>query len=229
MSHGSHGGMEHSTMVTHTTNNSLGHSDKSHQSGHGESAGHVMMFHLRTNLNLLFEPWDISTTKVLVGSCIAVLFVSALYEGLKIFRGRLMNMHTGMEQETEHETDAVHIMRSHQGCRQNMCSFHHLTQTVIHVVQVVVGYLLMLVVMTYQVYLGIAVIFGAGLGYFLFALLLSEKIPRKQSSSSESPAIVLKVTNLDEIRDKQQVEKPSFSDLAIENKAFDIDNNDDYK
>ena len=87
----------------------------------------------------------------------------------------------------------------------------------------------MLVVMTYQVYLGIAVIFGAGLGYFLFALLLSEKIPRKQSSSSESPAIVLKVTNLDEIRDKQQVEKPSFSDLAIENKAFDIDNNDDYK
>ena len=29
---------------------------------------------------------------VLVGSCIAVLFVSLLYEGLKIFRARLIGM-----------------------------------------------------------------------------------------------------------------------------------------
>lgn len=91
----------------------------------------------------------------------------------------------------------------------------------------------MLVVMTYQVYLGIAVILGAGLGYFLFAGLISENVPGEPksgpNSTQDSPAIVLKVTNFDEIRNGQQqenLEKLSFSDLAIENKGFDIDNNE---
>lgn len=100
-----------------------------------------------------------------------------------------------------------------------------------HVVQVVLGYLLMLVVMTYQVYLGIAVILGAGLGYFLFAGFTSENVPGEAKSGLRSipasPAIVLKVTNYDEIRNGQQVEKLSFSDLAIENTGFDIENNGD--
>lgn len=98
-----------------------------------------------------------------------------------------------------------------------------------HVVQVVVGYLLMLVVMTFQVYLGVAVIVGAGLGYFLFAGLIDETAPGKPkfgpNSTQESSAIVLKVTNFDEIRNEQQMEKLSFSHLAIENKGFDVDNN----
>ncbi|KAL9988250.1 hypothetical protein ACROYT_G002674 [Oculina patagonica] len=238
MSHGGHshhGGMDdNSTMSMHASTAKMNHSmmghhgGSAHQGGHGETAGHAMMFHLRTDLNLLFEPWDISTTKVLVGSCIAVFFLSALYEGLKIFRARLMNMHTRASRQTDQEKDAVHIIGPRQGCRQNICSCHHLTQTVMHVVQVVLGYLLMLVVMTFQVYLGIAVILGAGLGYFLFAGLISENVPGEPksgpNSTLESPAIVLKVTNFDEIRNGQQqenLEKLSFSDLAVENKGFE--------
>lgn len=117
--------------------------------------------------------------------------------------------------------------------RQNMCTCHHLTQTIMHVVQVVLGYLLMLVVMTYQVYLGVAVIVGAGLGYFLFAGLFSENNLRESeacsSTSSGSPAMVLKVTNFDEIRGQQHLEKLSFSELAIENKAFDSETNGEDK
>lgn len=101
-------------------------------------------------------------------------------------------------------------------------------QTVMHVVQVVLGYLLMLVVMTFQVYLGVAVIIGAGLGYFLFAGLTPENNLRETESSANSghcsPAMVVKVTNLDEIRGQLPMENLSFSDLAIENKAFDGEN-----
>ena len=47
----------------------------------------------------------------------------------------------------------------------------HITQTFLHMVQVAVGYLLMLVVMTYNLWLFFAVVLGAGLGYLVFGRL----------------------------------------------------------
>jgi len=45
----------------------------------------------------------------------------------------------------------------------------HLTQSALHVVQVGYAYILMLVVMTFNAWLFLAVVFGAGVGYLLFA------------------------------------------------------------
>ena len=82
----------------------------------------------------------------------------------------------------------------------------------------------MLVVMTYQVYLGIAVILGAGLGYFLFARLISESVGGKPescpNSAQESSAFALGMTT----RNEPQMKEQSCSNSAIENKGFDIDN-----
>lgn len=50
-----------------------------------------------------------------------------------------------------------------------MLSLSHLLQTVLHIIQVMVSYFLMLVFMTYNAYLCIAVAAGAGVGYFLFS------------------------------------------------------------
>ena len=44
----------------------------------------------------------------------------------------------------------------------------HVLQSALHVVQVGMGYLLMLVAMTYNGWLFLAVCFGAGLGYLIF-------------------------------------------------------------
>lgn len=114
--------------------------------------------------------------------------------------------------------------------RTNICSFHHWAQTVIHVVQVVVGYLLMLVVMTYQVYLAVAVIIGAGLGYYIFAGLIGETDPSMAPScpnpTAEIPALTLHVTHFKD-REKNYYDEPKnldISDLAIENKGFDLKN-----
>ncbi len=48
------------------------------------------------------------------------------------------------------------------------CSCQHILQTVLHVVQLMISYILMLVVMTYNVYLCLGVVLGAGVGYYLF-------------------------------------------------------------
>lgn len=209
----SHGDMnEHSNMASHETTS---------QMNHNMEGGHAMMFHLRSDLNLLFEPWDISSTKVLVGSCIAVLFISILYEGLKILRAKLTDRHKTMAKRT----DGVQFSGSRQSLWITMCSSHHLSQTVLHIVHVALGYLLMLVVMTYQVYLGISVIIGAGLGYFFFAGFISDTDHHKDEScpnpTPESPGMILKLTNFNDLEKKQhQPENTTSSDLAFCNKGF---------
>jgi hypothetical protein len=45
----------------------------------------------------------------------------------------------------------------------------HVLQSSLHVIQVAYGYILMLIAMTYNVWLFLAVCFGAGVGYFIFA------------------------------------------------------------
>lgn len=53
--------------------------------------------------------------------------------------------------------------------RSRMLTCAHLVQTLLHIVQVIVSYCLMLVFMTYNVWLCLAVALGAGVGYFVFA------------------------------------------------------------
>ncbi|XP_053672049.1 high affinity copper uptake protein 1 [Anopheles nili] len=49
-----------------------------------------------------------------------------------------------------------------------MLSLMHLYQTVLHILQVTLSFLLMLIFMTYNTWLCLAVVLGAALGYFLF-------------------------------------------------------------
>jgi len=45
---------------------------------------------------------------------------------------------------------------------------HHLVQTLLHFVQFTLGYMLMLIAMTFNVWLFVSVVFGVSLGYFVF-------------------------------------------------------------
>jgi copper transporter 1 len=52
--------------------------------------------------------------------------------------------------------------------RPRFLSTHHLIQTVLHILQMGISYLLMLIAMTFNIYLFLAVILGAGFGHLLF-------------------------------------------------------------
>ena len=54
------------------------------------------------------------------------------------------------------------------GFRPRLLSPYHLVQTLLHILQMGISYLLMLIAMTFNIYLFLAVILGAGLGHFLF-------------------------------------------------------------
>ena len=53
--------------------------------------------------------------------------------------------------------------------RVTMMSLPHFIQTLLHILQIVISYFLMLIFMTYNVWLCIAVAIGAGTGYFIFS------------------------------------------------------------
>lgn len=52
--------------------------------------------------------------------------------------------------------------------RPKMTSFMHIYQTFLHVAQVTLSFLLMLIFMTYNVWLCLGVVVGAAIGYFMF-------------------------------------------------------------
>ena len=65
-------------------------------------------------------------------------------------------------------TTALHRTSAEPGCTEAMFSCSHVVQTLLHALQFTVSYLLMLVFMTYNVWLCLGVVVGATLGYFLF-------------------------------------------------------------
>ncbi|XP_031560014.1 probable low affinity copper uptake protein 2 [Actinia tenebrosa] len=145
-----------------------------------------------TNVTLLFEGWNISSSAVLVGSCIGVFFLSILSECVRSMRIRLYMSSNKQSVKITPQSPAGSEVNSRKNVASNESlnfgstetlqpaqrgkterkqehpfTIRHVIQVLLHVVQLVLGYLLMLIVMTFNVWLGIAVVLGLGTGYFM--------------------------------------------------------------
>ncbi|XP_029985717.1 high affinity copper uptake protein 1 isoform X1 [Sphaeramia orbicularis] len=150
------------------------------------------------NVELLFKGLLINSAGEMAGACIGVFLLAMLYEGLKIGREVLLRrsqVNVRYNSMPLPGADGTVLMETHKtvglmsdrhslegaeppgrkprllraSVRQRMLSPAHFLQTLLHIIQVVVSYFLMLVFMTYNGYLCIAVAAGAGMGYFLFS------------------------------------------------------------
>ncbi|XP_026478650.1 high affinity copper uptake protein 1-like isoform X2 [Ctenocephalides felis] len=156
-----------------------------HRSG---SVDHMMMsmvFHGGCTETILFSWWKTSTVAGLIGSMIAIFITAALYESLKYYRENLFwRTHNSLQyRAVAHEAGggkrgAAASSATGSGgqaagedgriVQQHMLSWMNVLQTILHAVQVTVSFLLMLVFMTYNYWLCLAVVAGASTGYFLF-------------------------------------------------------------
>ncbi|KAF1595962.1 High affinity copper uptake protein 1, partial [Eudyptes moseleyi] len=144
--------------------------------GHGHGSDMMMMamtFHFSyENVPLLFSGLVINTPGEMAGAFVAVFFLAMFYEGLKIARECLLRKSQVSIRYNSMPVPGPNgtiLMETHKTVGQQMLSFPHLLQTVLHIIQVVVSYFLMLIFMTYNGYLCIAVAAGAGMGYFFFS------------------------------------------------------------
>ncbi|XP_067940933.1 high affinity copper uptake protein 1-like isoform X2 [Watersipora subatra] len=114
---------------------------------------------------LLFQSWQLNETWQLALACVFLAIATALYEGLKVLRETLLvwSMKSGASGSSYNTSKT-----RGSSIRARMCTCHHLLQSVLHVIQVTLSYFLMLAVMTFNVYIGLSIVLGAGVGYFLF-------------------------------------------------------------
>jgi len=160
------------------------------------------VFHVSTEGILLFQNWKLNSATVFVGACLSTFLITALYEGLKIFRQWLVcrplrllikdlwksrstseDITDNQDASSIKETLQQHPARfSRKGTRWN--SKMHILQTFLHTVQVFVGYVLMLIVMTYNAWFGAAVLAGAGVGYLAFSAMFPDNLRLKRNNDN---------------------------------------------
>lgn len=177
----------HENMHASMDHNHMKHGSMDHTAADTSDAcagmgmhGMLMTFHGGYCENVLFESWKISSIGGLVGSMIGIMIMAALYEGLKYYReylfwktyNALQYRSVTMPQEKNvvaEDNRVVHMVGEviHKQ-PPTMLSWMHTFQTLLHIVQIVLSYFLMLIFMTYNVWLCFAVVFGAAIGYFLF-------------------------------------------------------------
>ncbi|XP_076751297.1 high affinity copper uptake protein 1 isoform X1 [Xylocopa sonorina] len=117
-----------------------------------------MSFHIGQNEVILFKEWHVVDWQGVGLSMLGIVLLTSVYEGLKSYREHLY-INTVRLRKAEGRGSRWSILFSRM----------HFLQTIVHVIQLVIGYCLMLIFMTYNVWLCLAVALGAGLGYWLFA------------------------------------------------------------
>jgi len=165
MGHGAHAGMDHSGPTSELPLN-----DHAEHRAQPQMHMMAMWFHLGYNEVVLFDSWKISTIGGLIGSMVGIFFMAALYEGLKYYREFLFwKTYNALQyRAVTLPAEKGVVSEDNQIVQPTMMSPMHFFQTFLHMVQMIVSYFLMLIFMTYNVWLCLAVVLGAGVGYFLF-------------------------------------------------------------
>ncbi|XP_010368753.2 probable low affinity copper uptake protein 2 [Rhinopithecus roxellana] len=140
----------------------------------------AMHFIFSDTVVLLFDFWSVHSPAGMALSVLVLLLLAVLYEGIKVGKAKLLhqvlvNLPTSISQQTIAETDgdsagsdSSPVGRTHH--RWYLC---HLGQSLIHVIQVVIGYFIMLAVMSYNTWIFLGVVLGSAVGYYLAYPLLS--------------------------------------------------------
>ncbi|XP_021269937.1 probable low affinity copper uptake protein 2 [Numida meleagris] len=149
-----------------------------------------MTFFFSDRLVLLFDFWSVHSPTGLALSVLVILLLSVLYEVVKmgkakVLRRALLAVPPNFSQEALLGPDEGHSGDGGGGggdsedssvrereAAQGRWFRYHVGQTLLHVVQVVVGYTLMLAVMSYNAWIFLGVVAGSAIGYFVVYPLL---------------------------------------------------------
>uniref|UniRef100_A0A8C8SNC2 Copper transport protein n=1 Tax=Pelusios castaneus TaxID=367368 RepID=A0A8C8SNC2_9SAUR len=139
-----------------------------------------MHFFFSDQVVLLFDFWNVHSPGGMVLSVLVVLLLAALYETIKISKAKLLRrtvlaIPSTLSQESlgEPESGSINSNLGQQNTTPKRWFLYHLSQTLLHVAQVVVGYLVMLVVMSYNAWIFLGVIVGSTIGYYVAYPLLT--------------------------------------------------------
>ncbi|KAI1882492.1 hypothetical protein AGOR_G00251320 [Albula goreensis] len=149
-----------------------------------------MHFEGSSSVTLLFDFWDVHGPAGMVLSVFVVLLLTVFYELLKVWKIWLSERSSFPRPAPPSASSSAEALGSSSALAGTPSEsslgppdlgatpparswLTHSLQTCIHVLQVTLGYMLMLCVMSYNIWIFLGVIVGSVLGYFLAFPLLS--------------------------------------------------------
>ncbi|TMW48022.1 hypothetical protein DOY81_006910 [Sarcophaga bullata] len=151
----------------------------------GKSCPMIMTFHAGHCERILWNGWVASTVTEFVLSALAIFLVSFLYEALKFVREYFLRQ--TIKRESERTAAALQNKNAEASSSNGQPACHgalpeipqkkfiekifakpHIIQCLFNFVQIILSYLLMLIFMTFNYWLCLAVILGLSIGYFFF-------------------------------------------------------------
>ncbi|XP_070780490.1 protein SLC31A2 [Enoplosus armatus] len=152
-----------------------------------------MTFGVSSSVTLLFDFWDVHGPAGMVLSVLVVLLLTVFYELLKVWRVwldrncKLAQAQSPYAVPPSYRSDSSSVLHGSPSVSsltpmepqppsrntRNSWLLHGI-QAVLHMLQVTLGYMLMLCVMSYNTWIFLGVIVGSVLGYFISFPLLSQ-------------------------------------------------------
>lgn len=158
------------------------HGDLS-MAGNSSHPGFMMMmfFHTAVSDYFLFEQWQLSHAWQMIIACIGVFLLAVVQEALKVLRQQLHSrMHRSRNRRLSGENSLLHSSQDMQtevlSYKQRLFSRSNVLQTVLYLIYVILGYIVMLSVMTLSVWLFLSAVLGLAFGFFLFNNLGSSSV-----------------------------------------------------
>jgi copper transporter 1 len=164
MEHGGHGHLPNDT----NTEPSCQEHDEIKGMG---SMNHMMKmyFHVGFDINILIYGWDATTNGRLLGTIAAVFLLGIVYEWIKFMRILLAQD----VRDNCSSVDLPSVGKEPSSSLDTPSWFkknnRHIMQSILYFFQASISFILMLLVMTFNIWIFLAVVFGMGFGYFLFA------------------------------------------------------------
>ncbi|KAG4078259.1 hypothetical protein HA402_012969 [Bradysia odoriphaga] len=157
----------------------MDHIMRQHDHDHGgggdsESCPMIMTLHTGNCESILFKGIKVTKGEEFAIAALVIFVISIAYEGLRFWREKMYNDYQAQQQKTcSNPKDTAPPRKT---IRQLLTQKAHLIQTLMHMIQVAVSYALMLIVMTCNVWLVLAVILGVTAGYFFFGWIRQRMI-----------------------------------------------------
>ncbi|CAB3408003.1 unnamed protein product [Caenorhabditis bovis] len=121
----------------------------------GKTTEHYMWmwFHTKLQDTVLFSGWNVTDVGSLLWTCAIIIVAGILVESIKYLRFII-------QKKQKKSRDPKYINRLFSGA--------HFAQTLLFLLQLGLGYMLMLIFMTFSIWLGLAVCIGLTAGYLIF-------------------------------------------------------------
>ncbi|KAK0657211.1 Ctr copper transporter family-domain-containing protein [Cercophora newfieldiana] len=168
--------MDHHDHMDHSMHDHSMHADTMPMDGHARCSMNMLFTWNYQNVCVVFRQWHITSPLSLIISLIGVVFIvagyEALREGIRQYEARINKRLETVPRDDDDEPELAaettpFFSRPGQN-RDDTAKTAHLIKSVLYGVQNFYAFMIMLIFMTYNGWIMIAVSVGAGLGYLLF-------------------------------------------------------------